>query len=355
MAARMAMAAGLLAVAHVAHAFQRETISIATYDGPNAAVYVPDAIAGNAKTDQKLSLVLELSGRCQSGAAIERAMNFRDLVDSEHFVLVVPEARRNTRPCPTCGPPFFGGAGCQAWAASPACCANDGSRALNATTGQLARSSWEPRDDSTYLAELIQTASQRYGVDRQHVYVFGYSAGGFMAHRLACDNPKKIAAVFSLTGGGVIEEGLCSAFERSSKFTSPVAIVHAHPLRDAVFPAAGGTFDSITTPPANATVSAWATHNGCEGGVKRVEGLDLFNDGGMFRRRGNAEPVMDTERAIYDSCSDGGTTESWSIPQGTHVGVISQNKPELTEAVVQFFKANPKPVDLLPKSRRSPS
>ena len=86
MAMRMAMAAGMLAVAHVAHAFQRETISIATYDGPNAAVYVPDAIAGNAKTDQKLSLVLELSGRCQSGAAIERAMNFRDLVDSEHFV-----------------------------------------------------------------------------------------------------------------------------------------------------------------------------------------------------------------------------------------------------------------------------
>ena len=319
----------VVAVQHAAvHAYTSER-----YEAGSANVYIPEP--SDNQTAQP-ALVLELSGRCQSGRDVERALNFRRLVDTKNFVLIVPEARRNTAFCPTCGPPFFGGPSCQAWAASPACCANDG-----VVPTLENRASFEPRDDVTYLHDMIKHAVSNYNADARKIYVFGYSAGGFMAHRLACEKSTEIAAIFSLTGGGIVEPGLCAAWNNTTA-GSPVAVAHAHPMRDAVFPADGGTFDGAPTPSANETVSGWAEFNGCEGGVQVINGLDLFRSGGLFARGQD----QDTSRVAFNNCGDGGNVEFWTIPSGTHVGVVTQNRPALAESILEFFYANPKPNSL---------
>jgi polyhydroxybutyrate depolymerase len=50
-------------------------------------------------------------------------------------------------------------------------------------------------DDVGYLSALIDYALDTYQLDPKRVYVAGYSNGGFMAQRLACDITSKIAAV----------------------------------------------------------------------------------------------------------------------------------------------------------------
>ena len=50
-------------------------------------------------------------------------------------------------------------------------------------------------DDVGFIARIIDTVAQEYGIDSTRVYVTGISNGGFMAVRLAMDLPQKIAAV----------------------------------------------------------------------------------------------------------------------------------------------------------------
>ncbi len=41
-------------------------------------------------------------------------------------------------------------------------------------------------DDTEYLVNLIDKIASSYPIDREKVYIFGHSNGGFMAHRMAC-------------------------------------------------------------------------------------------------------------------------------------------------------------------------
>jgi len=43
-------------------------------------------------------------------------------------------------------------------------------------------------DDSAYLAGLIDDVKARVAVDAKRIYIVGYSNGGFMSYRMACDH-----------------------------------------------------------------------------------------------------------------------------------------------------------------------
>lgn len=76
-------------------------------------------------------------------------------------------------------------AGRRFWNAGKACCNFDD----------------KPIDDVARLGALLDTWSQRADVDPDRVYLAGYSNGGFMAHRLACERGDKLAAVVAFAGG----------------------------------------------------------------------------------------------------------------------------------------------------------
>jgi polyhydroxybutyrate depolymerase len=72
----------------------------------------------------------------------------------------------------------------------------------------------KPIDDVARLGALLDTWSQRPDVDPARVYVAGYSNGGFMAHRLACERGDRLAAVVALAAG--VEAGSCPKQPRLS-------------------------------------------------------------------------------------------------------------------------------------------
>ncbi|MFA5028713.1 MAG: alpha/beta fold hydrolase [Candidatus Methylomirabilota bacterium] len=56
-------------------------------------------------------------------------------------------------------------------------------------------------DDVGFISALVDRAVRDLKGDRRRVYVAGFSNGGLMAQRVACELPDKVAAVVSVAGG----------------------------------------------------------------------------------------------------------------------------------------------------------
>lgn len=65
-----------------------------------------------------------------------------------------------------------------------------------------AGSCWSPET----VVELIERVSDSLSVDRDRVYLTGYSMGGSGVWRTACFDPARFAAIAPLCGGGNVEE-----------------------------------------------------------------------------------------------------------------------------------------------------
>lgn len=57
-----------------------------------------------------------------------------------------------------------------------------------------------PVDDVGYLVRVVDDVASRWSVDRRRVGAAGFSNGGIMAERLACERPDVVAAASSLAG-----------------------------------------------------------------------------------------------------------------------------------------------------------
>jgi polyhydroxybutyrate depolymerase len=135
--------------------------------------------------------------------------------------------------------------------------------------------------DVDYLVSVIDDIQTQYSFTDEKVYIFGYSAGGFMAYKLACRIPDRLTAVISLAGQYRGNLDNCST-------SSPVAIHHMHSPSDQDVPFSGranGNIASVTD-----TIAFWQQKNGC-GAEKEL----LVQDGVTA-----ASPKTDTE--IYQGC-----------------------------------------------------
>jgi poly(3-hydroxybutyrate) depolymerase len=81
--------------------------------------------------------------------------------------------------------------------------------------------------DEDFLLALIDTMAGRYKIDSNRVYSTGFSMGGMMSHKLACDVPDKIAAIGTASGYPLYGNDNCSP-------SRPVPICHTHGTSDKV-------------------------------------------------------------------------------------------------------------------------
>ncbi|PKG81061.1 hypothetical protein CXF85_20075 [Colwellia sp. 75C3] len=109
--------------------------------------------------------------------------------------------------------------------------------------------------DVEYLTELITKVRSEGNINTDKLYIFGYSAGGFMAYRLACAMPEKITSIVSLAGQF---RGNLDACETST----PLAIHHFHSTSDDAVPYNGRSLDSIKS--VDDTIELWRINNGCD-------------------------------------------------------------------------------------------
>lgn len=116
-------------------------------------------------------------------------------------------------------------------------------------------------DDVGFITKLIGQLSQDYSVDTTKVYVCGFSNGGFMTQRLACEIPEKFAAIAGL--GCSIDTSLI----RTCKPQRPVPMAYFFGTTDPEVPYGGGNMKnpSVTAVVAvDTAVEFWVKNNNCQ-------------------------------------------------------------------------------------------
>jgi polyhydroxybutyrate depolymerase len=198
-------------------------------------LYVPATYAPG----DRLPLVFALHGFTQTGQAIMNYSGFNALAESEKFIAVYPNGVNN------------------GW---------------NTNSGFPGGST---ADDVGFISALIDTMIVQYGIDDQRVYSCGFSAGGFMSHRLACELDQRIAAIAAVAG--TMSETAFNACSPAEK--TPVMQVHG--TSDFIV-AYNGSAANVSV---EATLERWNGANGCPVTPAQVIPLpDTVSDGSSVER-----------------------------------------------------------------------
>jgi polyhydroxybutyrate depolymerase len=184
-------------------------------------------------------LVLALHGYTMSGPEHERITRLSELADREDFVVVYPNGL---------GSPTSWNAG--------SCCSYDD----------------KTRDDMGFLSGLVDDLGERLCLYQGRVYATGFSNGGMMAYRMACEMADRIAAAASVSGSMVLPTDECHPVR-------PVPFMHTHGTADPIVPYDGGSGPTWLTPAGEtpqvfpsveAEVALFAGLNGCTSSTETV-------------------------------------------------------------------------------------
>lgn len=138
-------------------------------------------------------------------------------------------------------------------------------------------------DDSRFLSDLIDDLSVTLNIDQQRLYVTGFSNGGFMTHRLACDTTGRYAA-FAPVGATVFSGQPEYCEERG---VQPVPMLMIHGTEDVSVPWDGrqivinssqGPEQIYSTYPMQFSVNFWGTVNKCDSEASPT--LEVLPQGG---------------------------------------------------------------------------
>lgn len=181
-------------------------------------------------------------------------------------------------------------------------------------------------DDVQFTKDLLAKVEGEVCIDEDRVYAAGFSLGGGMAIRLACEMPDRIAAA------GVVAAVYpnCSA---------AVPIVAFHGTSDPIVPFEGGqtgATGALIFPVVRRSVSEWARGLGCDGlpFISRPSGeVELST----FQRCRYA-----TGDALLYTVLGGGHTWPGSIPLPENIVGRTTSQINATDVMWEFFAAHPR-------------
>ena len=253
----------LLLVGCTFSSFSQQTINASiTHDGiqRDYILYIPELYDGNTA----VPLVLNFHGYGSNAAQQMFYGDFRDIADTEGFLLVHPE-----------GTTFIGD---QFW--------NVGFPGLSSNI-----------DDVGFTEALIDELATLYTIDLDRVYATGMSNGGFMSFLLACQLSEKIAAVASVTGSMTQDTfDDCNA-------QHPTPVLQIHGTDDGVVLYNG---NNLSIPIAD-VISYWVDFNNCETTPTTTTLPDVdVSDGSTI------------EHSVYEDGDNGITTEHMKVIGGGH-------------------------------------
>lgn len=122
-----------------------------------------------------------------------------------------------------------------------------------------------PLDDVAFLTALVDTIAESYPVDRARVYVAGFSNGGFMAQRIACEAPGPFAAFASVAASGF--GGMLDVCLEPETAPAPMLLIHGTADDNVPWNGTGATQGDVTiyvTYPVPDTLGYWAEFNACQ-------------------------------------------------------------------------------------------
>ncbi len=219
--------------------------------------------------DDPLPVVILLHGAGGNGQAMAVFTNMHELAETEGFVVLFPDGVDSE------------------W--------NDGF-------------SFRPRpdiDDVEFIRTIIDSTAERVDIDRDRVYVAGFSNGGSMAYEVACNAPDLIAGIAVVAG----MMGLHQLEDCAPDHPLPVIIIHG--TEDTVIRFNRGmrdvdTAETITLSPSGA-VDFWVEHNGCSS-ARRIVLLPDTDTTDRTRVRAT----------LYTDCANNARVAFYEIIGGAH-------------------------------------
>jgi polyhydroxybutyrate depolymerase len=181
----------------------------------------------------------------------------------------------------------------------------------------------ESVDDIGFVDAMLDALETELCIDPARVYATGFSNGGFLAYRLACERADRIAAIAPVAG--VLGVASCAP-------SRPVPVLHFHGTLDTLVPYQGS--DQNGFPSVHDTVAGWAARNGCAG-VPAV----------TFAQ-------CDTACETHAACAAGAEVTLCTITGGGHTWPGGLPLPGLghttsavvaTDAMWAFFERHPRP------------
>lgn len=256
---------------------------------------IPLIVPNTYNNELSAPLIVLLHGYGSSGAGQDGYLKFSALADRYGFLLATPDGTEEPA-----------GEKRRFWNASKACC--------NFFESKL--------DDSSYVMNIITTVQGKYNIDPRRIYLIGHSNGGFMSYKTAYEHSDVIAGIASLAGA--------EATDAMPAPANPVHVLQIHGTADGTIAYAGSDIRGNAYPGAEETVARWAAYNGCEAQGKVIGTLDLER---------NLEGLETTRTSFAQGCAIGGSTELWTIAEGSHIPAISDS---FSEEVVEWLLARPK-------------
>jgi polyhydroxybutyrate depolymerase len=221
------------------------------------------------RATEKLPLVIALHGAGGNAAAFERYVGLDSLVAKQRLVMAYPN-----------GSPLSGDH--LAWNAG-GCCSRQG---------------MSPADDVGFLRVLIARVVADDGVDARRVYLVGFSNGGMLAYRAACDLGDLIAGIVVVSGA----YNVASCEQRNAM---PLDIVHG--TADPTVPYGGGQ----QLNPSEIGLRPW-TNRSVADAVAAWRDRDACTASASVVRKG---PV---EEKFYRGCGSGSDIAVYTVRGGDH-------------------------------------
>jgi len=262
-------------------------------------VHIPTAPRRNRfGVSEPYPLVVVLHGSGADAETVQSQSGMDRVADSLHFVVAYPN-----------GIAGIFGLGSD-WNAGKCC-------------GNAARNNI---DDLTFLRRIVDDVARNIAVDRRRVYVAGFSDGGRMAYRVACDESSMVAAI-GVVAGSVVDDTCTPAR------AVPLISFHGTADREVPYsasPEAQTTEPLLAAPGIPPSVRYWATANRCRNSTTRQA----------------APHIM---RVQFDSCA--ADVVFYAVDGGGHAwpggekdggdGTEPTHELSATSAMISFFLRHP--------------
>ena len=246
-------------------------------------LYVPAGYDGSKRTP----LVLGFHGLSLNAKFFAPYADFDAVADRSGFIVVTPDA--------TGSPPFWNG------------------MAVPGAT-----------DDVAFVRDLLAKLESDLCLDQGRIYAEGYSNGGGMALRLACELPDRIAAI------GVVAATYVNC-------RSGVPLIAFHGVADPIVPFEGGEDPSGASgifPPVRRSVSEWARALGCDG-LPLISRPSSEVEVSTFQRCASGMPDV-----LLYTIIGGGHTWPGAVALPEHIVGMTTQQVNASEAMWEFFAAH---------------
>ena len=168
-------------------------------------------------------------------------------------------------------------------------------------------------DDIGFITAMIDTTSASFNIDQRRIYACGFSMGGYMTNRLACELNNRIAAfapVAATIGAGI-----------SCNPGRVLPLVTFHGTSDATVAYDSASFGSSVPQ----LLNFWSSNNGCSS-QDSIQLPDVANDG------------YTVTKYRYGNCTTGGALEHYKVYGADHTWLGPNDDIFYTIEIWNFFR-----------------